>query len=47
MVMLMINYNQETSMLAFMNISNVVMDLLVFMFYSDESEIDVETGIVK
>ena len=45
--MLVINYNQETSMLAFMNISNVVMDLLVFMFYSDESVIDVETGMVK
>jgi hypothetical protein len=30
--MLMINYNQETSFLAFMNIPNVVMDILVFIF---------------
>jgi hypothetical protein len=28
------------------NNSNVPMDLIVFIFYSDELELDVETGIV-
>ena len=43
--MLLINYN-KASMLAFLNISNIVVDIMIFIFYSDELVIDVETGIV-
>ena len=33
--------------ISFNNTSNVAIDILVFIFYSDQLVIDVETGIVK
>ena len=46
MVVLRIKYNHETSKLVFQNTSNVPMDSMVFIFYSDEFVVDVDTGIV-
>jgi hypothetical protein len=40
-------YNQRNINVSFTNNSNVVIDILIFTFYSDQLVIDIETGIVN